>query len=166
MKIDPKKLDALHTFLSKGGSPEEADIAKQLGVELPEGKAAVDAHVEALQAKWPAIYGSTAEEPEDDGLGGDEDPQPEPVPPTAPAATEYILLGENNVPSELELVKDGPKMIFRVKVPKDLVTLTLRGKPVEVDLIELKAIPEQEATLPAYGVSAATLILLAEAAKA
>ena len=59
MKIDNTKLAALHDYLVNGGSPEQEDVAKQIGEDVDD-EAAVEAYVEALKAKWPKVYGKPA----------------------------------------------------------------------------------------------------------
>lgn len=56
MNIEETKLVALHEYLVKGGSPEQIDIAKQIGAD-PDDTEEVGAYVEALKTRWPDIYG-------------------------------------------------------------------------------------------------------------
>jgi len=140
MKIDNTKLAALHKHLVKGGSPEQADVAKVIGEDVDD-EAAVEAYNEALKVKWPDIYGK----------------------PVASAPTTYRLRKPDGTVAALELVasKNGT-VVLQEPVPTDKVTVLVKGKPVTVDLIELAKYP----TDSPHGVPNAKLIELAELARA
>lgn len=142
MKIDNTKLAALHKYLVKGGSPEQADVAKVIGEDVDD-EAAVEAYNEALKAKWPDIYGKPVAEP-------------------APAT--YRLRKPDGTVAALELVasKNGTVVLEEPR-PKDPVTLIVKGKQVTVDLIELR---NGSMGRVLHGVTAGRLIEMAELAKA
>ena len=152
MKIDNTKLAALHDYLVNGGSPEQEDVAKQIGEDVDD-EAAVEAYVEALKAKWPQVYGKPA--------------APAPAqkavkqPPPAPAT--YRLRKPDGTVAALEVVasKNGT-VVLQEPVPTDKVTVLVKGKPVTVDLIELAKYP----TDSPHGIPNSKLIELAELAKA
>lgn len=145
MKIDNTKLAALHKHLVKGGSQEQADVAKVIGEDVDD-EAAVEAYVEALKAKWPKIYG-----------------EPEAAAPTDAAPATYRLRKPDGTVAALEVVasKNGTVVLEEPR-PKDPVTIMLKGQPVVVDLIELRANPLKKV----LGVEAVRLIEMAELAKA
>lgn len=148
MKIDNTKLAALHKHLVKGGSQEQADVAKVIGEDVDD-EAAVEAYVEALKAKWPKIYGGPAA------------PSEKPV--EAPPAT-YRLRKPDGTVAALEVVasKNGTVVLEEPR-PTEKVTIMLKGQPVEVDLLELRRGSPGRVL---HGVVAARLIEMAELAKA
>lgn len=150
MKIDNTKLAALHDYLVKGGSPEQEDVAKQIGEDVDD-EAAVEAYVEALKAKWPKVYGKPAA------------PAPKAVKQAQPAPATYRLRKPDGTVAALEVVasKNGTVVLEEPR-PTDKVTVILKGQPVEVDLIELRANPLKQV----HGVEAHRLIEMAELAKA
>jgi hypothetical protein len=76
---------------------------------------------------------------------------------------DFYLKNDTGILQELELVKNTDTVvIFVIKEPKDLVTILIKGKPVEVDLVQLR----KPTAGPMHGLSIERLILLAEAAKA
>lgn len=158
MKIDQTKLAALHEYLVKGGSPEQEDVAKQIGEDVDD-EAAVEAYVEALKAKWPDIYGEPAKPAA---------PAPKPAAKKAakqaePAPATYRLRKPDGTVAALEVVasKNGTVVLEEPR-PTDKVTIMLKGQPVVVDLIELRANPLKKV----QGVEAHRLIEMAELAKA
>lgn len=158
MKIDQTKLAALHEYLVKGGSPEQEDVAKQIGEDVDD-EAAVEAYVEALKAKWPDIYGEPAKPAT---------PAPKPAAKKAakqaqPALATYRLRKPDGTVAALEVVasKNGTVVLEEPR-PTDKVTIMLKGQPVVVDLIELRANPLKKV----LGVEAVRLIEMAELAKA
>jgi hypothetical protein len=159
MKIEEEKLVALHDYLVKGGSPEQIDVAKQIGAD-PDDVEEVDAYVDALKSRWPDIY-------------GDSEPEPEPAAPAKKAAKKaakttppdtYRLRRPDGTVAALEVVasKNGT-VILEEPRPKDMVTLIVKGNPVTVDLIELRAGSPGRVL---HGVTAVRLIEMAELAKA
>lgn len=127
MKIDNKKLAALHEYLVNGGSPEQADVAKQIGEDVDD-EAAVEAYVEALKTKWPKVYGKPAAKKAAN--------QVEASPLT------YRLRKPDGTVAALEVVasKNGTVVLEEPR-PTDKVDIILRGKPFTVDLVELRAKP-------------------------
>ena len=143
MKIDNTKLTALHKHLVKGGSPEQADVAKVIGEDVDD-EAAVEAYSDALKAKWPGIYGK-------------------PAAPAEPAPATYRLRKPDGTVSTLEVVASrNGTVVLEEPRPTDKVTIMLKGQPVVVDLIELRANPLKKV----LGVEAVRLIEMAELAKA
>lgn len=136
MNIDNSKLEALHQYLVNGGSAEQEDVAKQIGVDSDD-EAAVDAYVEALKAKWPDIYGEPA--------------APAPAAKKAakkaakvvePAPSTYRLRKPDGTVAALEVVasKNGT-VVLQEPRPTELVEILLRGQRMTVDLIELRSKP-------------------------
>jgi hypothetical protein len=152
MKIDNTKLAALHDYLVNGGSPEQEDVAKQIGEDVDD-EAAVEAYVEALKAKWPKVYGKPAAPA----------PAPKAVKQAEPAPATYRLRKPDGTVAALEVVasKNGT-VVLQEPVPTDKVTVLVKGKPVTVDLIELAKYP----TDSPHGIPNSKLIELAELAKA
>lgn len=141
MKINSKKLAELRTYFLDGGSTDEEDVMSFLGTE-DEGE--MQAYIDALREKYPQDFGGDSEEAEEK------------------SELSYQLKGENNVLHDLEVlkVKNG-RVILQIKEPKDLVTLMIKGKPVEVDLIQLAKYPGDSP----HGVLNSKLLELAELAK-
>lgn len=132
------KLAALRDYFIDGGSTEETDVMEFLETTSVE---VVDEYAAALKKKYPEDFPSAEE----------------PVAPTT------HFLKSDGLLKELEIIKikDG-RVIFEVKEPKDLVTILIKGKPVEVDLFKLRKLsPETEV----HGVVVSLLIGLAEIAK-
>lgn len=149
MKIDSTKLAALHDYLVKGGSPEQEDVAKQIGEDVDD-EAAVEAYVEALKAKWPKVYGKPAAKKAAKQVEA--------------SPTTYRLRKPDGTVAALEVVasKNGTVVLEEPR-PKDPVDLIIRGKQVTVDLIELRG---GSPTRVLHGVPAHRLIEMAELAKA
>ena len=81
-----------------------------------------------------------------------------------PAGVAHKLIDSNNIAQDLEVVKRSETVVvFRLKKPKDLVDVIVRGMQVTVDLIELRTLNPSEVK---YGVTIARLIEMAELAKA
>ncbi len=143
MKIDKIKLANLHTYFQTGGSTENEDVMEHLGTD---DVSVAAAYVARLKVKYPDLY--AADEPE-----------------TVEAEEEEsytYFLKEDGILRELELAHTkNNKLIFSVKAPKDLVTLMIKGKPVEVDLIDLAKYPGDSP----HGVVNSKLIELAQLAR-
>lgn len=149
MKIDKKKLADLHTYFKSGGSTDAEDVMAHLETE---DESVMDAYIDALKEKYPTIYGAEAPEEEEEEQEESED-----------QSYTYFCAMPDKTLKELELVKDkGNKLIFAFKEPKDLVTVMLKGEPVEVDLIKLAKYP----TDSTHGILNSKLIELAELARA
>lgn len=163
MKIEEAKLVALHEYLVKGGSPEQIDVAKQIGAD-PDDVEEVDAYVEALKSRWPDIYGDSEPEPAAPAKkAAKKAAKAAPLAATPPAAT-YRLRRPDGTVAALDVVasKNGTVVLEEPR-PKDLVTLIIKGDTVTVDLIELRAGSPSRAL---HGTTAARLIEMAELAKA
>jgi hypothetical protein len=163
MKIEEEKLVALHDYLVKGGSPEQIDVAKQIGAD-PDDVEEVDAYVEALKARWPAIYGDSEPEPAAPAKKVAKKVAKSAPPAAAPAAVTYRLRRPDGTVAALEVVasKNGTVVLEEPR-QKDLVTLIVKGDTVTVDLIELRA---GSLGRVLHGTTAARLIEMAELAKA
>lgn len=172
VKINNLLLNGLAKHFRNGGEDSEEAIAAALGVtkDIP---ATVAAYRAALVEKFPTEFGA---EPEDDGLGEDDDQPVEqgPPPPIAEsqakaaalfrASRRFILRNPDGTDTVLEVVRETSKAVIlaptRVRQP---VTVMLKGKPVEVDLAELKTLPGNSER---HGVPVARLIEIAELALA
>jgi len=164
MKIEEAKLVALHDYLVKGGSPEQIDVAKQIGAD-PDDVEEVDAYVEALKARWPAIYGDSEPEPAAPAKkAAKKAAKAAPLAAAAPSAATYRLRRPDGTVAALEVVasKNGTVVLEEPR-QKDLVTLIVKGDTVTVDLIELRAGSPGRVL---HGVTAVRLIEMAELAKA
>lgn len=141
MKIDEKKLDALHAyFLAKGSTAPEA-VLKQLGTEDEEE---MDAYIDALRQKYPKTY-----------------PKKEKLPVEEPYTV--ILTNEDGIGHELEIVGiKGKRIYVKEKIPTEIVTVKLHGKDVDVDILKLRKMKSTEQYL---GVSVQTLLVIAQAAR-
>lgn len=137
MKIENKKLEALHDYLLKGGSAEQEDVAKQLGV-APDDETTVGEYVEALKAKWPDVYG----EPEKPAAKKTAAKKTAKVAESADTPTTYRLRRPDGTVTALEVVaaKNGTVVLEEPR-PTEKVDIILRGKPFTVDLVELRSKP-------------------------
>lgn len=163
MKIEEAKLVALHEYLVKGGSPEQIDVAKQIGAD-PDDVEEVDAYVDALKARWPDIYGDSEPEPAAPAKKAAKKATKAAPPAAAPSAATYRLRRPDGTVAALEVVasKNGTVVLEEPR-QKDLVTLIVKGDTVTVDLIELRAGSPGRVL---HGVTAVRLIEMAELAKA
>lgn len=159
MKIENTKLEALHDYLLKGGSAEQEDVAKQIGVPADD-EATVNAYVEALKARWPDIYG----EPEKPAAKKTAAKKTAKVAESADTPKIYRLRRPDGTVTALEVVaaKNGTVVLEEPR-PKDLVTLIVKGQSVTVDLIELR---NGSPGRMLHGVPAVRLIEMAELARA
>jgi hypothetical protein len=164
MKIEETKLVALHEYLVAGGSPEQIDVAKQIGAD-PDDVEEVDAYVEALKTRWPETYGdSEAAAPATPPAKKAAKKATKEAQKAEPAAQSFRLRRPDGTVTALEVVasKNGTVVLEEPR-PKDLVTLIIKGDTVTVDLIELRAGSPGRVL---HGVTAARLIEMAELAKA
>lgn len=75
----------------------------------------------------------------------------------------YKLKGDGPFLKDLEVVsRSGKTIVLTLAVPKDLVTIVVKGKTVEVDLLRLRTLPPNSIQ---HGVEVSRLIALAELAK-
>lgn len=161
MKIENTKLEALHDYLVKGGSAEQEDVAKQIGVPADD-EATVNAYVEALKARWPDVYGEP-EKPEKPAAKKTATKKTAKVAEPADTPKIYRLRRPDGTVTALEVVaaKNGT-VVLEEPTPKDLVTLIVKGKQVTVDLIQIARHPSDSP----HGVPNAKLLEMAELARA
>lgn len=158
-QIDQTKVDELHQYFLDGGSDGENDVKKQLGEDCD-----AIAYVQALKEKYPnAPYmekkkrgrpaaTSTA------SVSSSSETQKETEPTTV-----LLLDPDTGIAEELEITSiKGTKIYAQRKVPTEIVTLKIRGKDVDVDLIRLR---KMKATEQLHGVPVNQLIMLADIAK-
>jgi hypothetical protein len=151
MNINTKKLSDLRKYFLDGGSNEAEDIAAQLNTDEVE---VVNAYLSALREKYPNEFGDSPDDSDDadDSDDGEEEP-----------AKALFLISADKTLVELEVAKEkADRVILRIKEPKDLVTLTLAGKQVQVDLIQLAKHPDDSP----HGIPNSKLIELANLARA
>lgn len=150
-QIDQKKVDELHQYFLDGGSDGENDVKKQLGEDCD-----AIAYVQALKEKYPnAPY----MEKKKRGRPAAEDKPKAKEEPT----TVLLLDPDTGIAEELEITSiKGTKIYAQRKVPTEIVTLKLRGKDVDVDLIRLR---KMKATEQLHGLPVNQLIMLADIAK-
>lgn len=139
------KLAALREYFIDGGSTEEADVMEFLDTTSVE---VVDEYAAALKKKYPEDFPSE----QDPSFTGE----------TTFAEAAFYLKSDGLL-KELSLVKvKGGRTILEIKEPKDLVTILVKGQPVEVDLLKLRRMDLSETV---HGVAVGLLIGLAELAK-
>lgn len=169
--IDPKKLEALSDHLIDGGSEDYSDIRTLLSVESP---AEVAAYVDALREKYPDQFSDLKVDTPDAPVAAPKSSKKKNTktrsekPDKTEAATSkrIVLIGENNTLTDLELVRDTDKVTaYRVKRERDLVKILIAGKPVEVDLIELREMAATNPSAVVHGKPVSKLVDLAEIAK-
>lgn len=145
--LSKKKLSALRDFVFDQGEFDDDAVAKFLEIPVTE----VHAISDQLRREYPDDFGAP-DEPEPEAAS--EQPAEPPV---------YQLVDEHNLLKDLEVVRvKGSRVILRLKEPKDLVTLIVKGETVEVDLIRLRKLKSDDVL---HGVTVARLIELAEIAK-
>lgn len=148
------KLAALRDYFVEGGSTEEADVMEFLDTTSTE---VVDEYAAALKKKYPEDFPSD----EIAAIAAVNYPSKDDMKNLREAST--FFLKSDGLLKELEVLKqkDG-RTIFEIKEPKDLVTILIKGQPVEVDLIKLRKIDSSESV---HGIAVGLLIGLAELAK-
>lgn len=164
MKIEETKLVALHEYFVAGGSPEQIDVAKQIGAD-PDDVEEVEAYAEALKTRWPETYGdSEAAAPATPPAKKAAKKAAKEAPKAEPAAQSFRLRRADGTVVALQVVasKNGTVVLEEPR-PQDLVSLVLRGQPLTVDLIELRAKP---AGSMFHDLPVAKVIEMAELAKA
>ncbi len=143
-----KNLSALRDFLLSEGELDKDRVCSQFKI----AEADYEPTLRRLQKAYPEL-----------GLEFD-DEEPTVTPATTPEPVVYKLKGDDAFLRELEVISEKPgQIILAIKTPKELVTIIIKGQPVEVDLLHLR---KQPATFTQYGLSVARLIELAELAKA
>lgn len=157
--IKQAQLEELADHLREGGSEELAVLAKIIGVRS-NNSGTVNAYLAELRAANPDEFGLLS----DVGLEDAPAPAKAEVPvPAEPVAKKYLVQNPDGTISELELVKETSKAIVLVAVvPKDIVSVVLGGKMVELDLVELRSLP---GNAERHGRPVAALIQLAELSK-
>lgn len=127
----------------------------------------VDDYQKALVERWPEIFAtdSAASASSSTDASGSEPEAKKPVP-AQKDAKPFRFIDEHNHVHDLEVVKETGSAIFlRKPVKRELVTVLVKGKPVEVDLLELRKAPAN-AVHPKHGVANSALLALGEIAKA
>lgn len=133
IKIDREKLPALHDYFENDGSTEEADIAEFLGIK----------NTPEIIAAWEAAYKEYRAEPK--------------VP-------KVKFRDASGIIRDLEVIREKDGVIYvQDAVVRDLVTVIIKGKPVEVDCEVLRNLPPT--TLTEYGCTAGALLSIAEHAR-
>lgn len=137
LKISSKKLAEIRDYYLEGGDTDSEVVIEQFGLS---GEEELAGYQIGLRQKYPNDFPDPAEEPE-----------PE---------FSYFLKQDTGLLQELEVVKNkNGVLVFSVKEPKDLVTIMVKGKPVEVDLVKLRKLPTGATE---HGLPVARLIELAE----
>ena len=131
-QIDQNKLALLHTYFKDGGKNDVTAISKILNVEKSATNIMKE-YGEALRTKYPDEY--------------DKDGYITPVKPVDPVVKEYHI-EENGFLKKLAIkFESADKIVFEVEEPKELVSILVKGKITEVDLIQLRKDPVENATL-------------------
>lgn len=142
--IKKSKLAALEEHIRNDGDNDLETVALLLGLE-PDDEEGVAAYVAHLKGLKPELFG--------DG--------PAPEQKSAPIQTYQLLDGV--LLKDLDVVKATPtSVILQTKVPRDLVTVRLQGKDVELDILELQRADQSEVR---HGLPVSTLLTIARAAK-
>ena len=140
IKISSKKLTELRDYYLAGKDTETDVVIETFGFS---GTEEFEAYLEGLRQKFPNDFPA---------LEAEEDQE-----------YTYFLKTDAGLLQELEIFKNKKNVIvFAAKEPKDLVSILLRGKTVEVDLIKLRKLPDGATE---HGLPVARLIALAEIAK-
>lgn len=150
------KLAALRDYFVEGGSTEEADVMEFLDTTSTE---VVDEYAAALKKKYPEDFPSD----EVAAIAAVNYPSRDDMKNLREAVPTTFFLKSDGLLKELEVLKqkDG-RTIFEIKEPKDLVTILIKGQPVEVDLIKLRKMDSSESV---HGIAVGLLLGLAELAK-
>lgn len=141
IKISSKKLAELRMYYLDGGDTDPAAVVEKFGLSDEDE---LSAYLEGLRQKYPDDFPPLpGEEPEEEFT--------------------YFLKTEGNLMQELELVRSKKNvLVFVAKEHKELVTIILKGKPVEVDLVKLRKLP---ASATEHGLPVSRLIELAQLAQ-
>lgn len=147
--LKKSKLEALRQHILADGANDLETVATVLGLETDDA-AGVKAYVNRLRQTDPELFTASPE------------PATKEVPDTE--IEEVRLIDELNVVHEMDIVRrKGSKLFVRYRIPRDPVTIKIRGTDVEVDLIELTKADPSEVR---HGLTVSVLRMLAEAAKA
>jgi len=148
--LKKSKLAALKEHIESDGDNDLETVALLLGLE-PDDEAGVKAYIDHLRETNPELFGGS--------------PVAQPAPEVAAPVKlpTFQLLNSDNLLVELEVVKTTPeRIVLRTKVPRDLVTVKLGGKDVELDILELQRADQSELR---HGLAVSTLLTIARAAK-
>jgi hypothetical protein len=138
-----KRLASIRDFLLDAGTLDKDALMSKFKI--------AEADYEPILRQLRATY------PDEFNFEFDDDPTEQPVEPV------YKLKGTGAFLKDLEVVSRTDKtVVLAVKAPKDLVTIVVKGKTVEVDLLRLRELPP---TSIQHGVEVSRLIQLAELAK-
>lgn len=173
--IHKSTLKALRNHLLANRNATDAVIAERIGSDLPED---ILAYREALAEEFPEDDYS----PEDDEEGLGESAAPVPAPVATPSAADavskarkaiglepttltFLLRHPSGQTEELEKVaeKNG-RVILQAKVISDIVSIIVKGNPVQVDLAKVRLLPP-DALIPETGHTASMTLMLGELAK-
>lgn len=156
MALTRKRLAALRDFVIQEGGYDYEDVGEFLQIfDRNELKEIGD----QLRQVYPEDFGDVDEDPDEDEDG--EDAEEEVA--EKSRVVQYSLVNDRNFLENLEIVREtAERVILRKSVPKDLVTVIVKGEQVTVDLIKLRSIKPDEVM---HGVTVARLIELAEIAK-
>ena len=140
IKINSSKLTRLREYYLAGGNTDPEVVIEALALS---GQEELEAYLESLRQKFPDEFPPLETEEEEEYA--------------------YFLKTDAGLMQELELVRNKKNVVvFVAKEPKDLVTIILKGKPVEVDLVKLRKLPAGSSE---YGTPVERLIELAEIAR-
>lgn len=143
--IKKSKLAALEEHIRNDGDNDLETVALLLGLE-PDDEEGVAAYVAHLKGLKPELFGEAPAAPVE----------------ASTTPTSYQLL-DGDILRDLEVVKQkGTALILQTKVPRDLVTVRLQGKDVELDILELQRADQSELR---HGFAVSTLLTIARAAK-
>lgn len=143
--IDRTKIAELHEYFQSGGSKKAADVSEFLGGA---DKPTVKEYTDELKRIHPDVYIKNSEADNKS---------------TEPQYTVVLVDSETGLGEELEITGiKGTKIYTKRKIPTELVTVKIGGQDVEVDILRLR---KMKSTEQLHGVSAQTLLLLAQIAK-
>lgn len=158
--IDQTKLEELRDALIANPALSDAKVAKITG-RGNEGD-----YYAALTEQWPDKF--PPQDPEEEETAPPAAVTPVPAPavksPTAPKAAPFSKAivqrhADGSTTSYRVVTETGSTLLIEEDLPKDLVTVTLGGKPVELDVNELKRLPGNS---EAHGRPVASLLQLCE----
>ena len=175
MEINEAKVNALVTHLQAGGGTSKEELAEAIGSTTRTKLTTFQKYLDAAVEKDPNLTGVAVgsynpyqdETPaEEEELVSVEAVQVDTDPSTVSVdkVFKFFLQKENNTVEEIEQVSQkGTTIIFKKVIPKELVTVLLKGEEHTVCLLDLKRRNPEEIT--DFGISVSNLILIAEAAK-
>lgn len=163
-QIDQEKVDALHKYFLAEGSDSANDVQAQLGEGTDIG-----VYVTALKEKYPdAPYLQKKRgRPPGKEIANREPVVKEDLPKAVAKKDEpttvMLLDPETGIVEELEITSiKGSKIYAQKKVSTEIVTIKIKGRDVDVDLIRLR---KMKATEQLHGLPVNQLIMLADIAK-